>query len=67
MPKKSYARTKKGNRELIFGHSLLHTYWYMCKRGKCPGNWPRRRIIRDHARHVKIMISRGFKHNSPLK
>ena len=66
MKKSLYPNNERGNKALIFGHSLLHTFWNKCQRGKCPKKWPPSRIRKVHAWHVKLMKTRGIKHNSPL-
>lgn len=53
----------RSNKELIFGHALLHAWWKNPKRT----NWTKKQIFTEHNRLVKIMIKRGIKHNSPLK
>ena len=65
--KKKYPKTKKGDKALIFNHSLLHSFWKKCQKGRCPKNWQRPYIRKMHNYHVKEMIKRGFKHKSPLR
>ena len=51
------------NKELLASHRWTHILW----------NKPNRiyltkaQIRKEHARLVKIMLKRGFKHNSPLR
>lgn len=54
------------NRELIFGHSLLHKWRKNNWRNK-PSNWTKEQIRMEHRRLVRIMKQRGFKHNSPIR
>ena len=53
----------RSNKELIFGHALLHSWWKHPKRT----SWTKKQIFAEHSRLVKIMKQRGIKHNSPLK
>ena len=53
----------RSNKELLFGHSLLH-YW--AKNPK-KTSWTKAQIRKEHERLVKIMKKRGIKHNTPLK
>ena len=66
MPHWDYPLTRAGNKALVFGHSLLHTYWNICNKGNCPVNWSRRKIFLWHSHHVRLFKMRGFNHNSPL-
>ncbi len=53
----------RSNKELIFGHAILHRWWKHPK----TTDWTKAQIRKEHARLVKIMLKRGFKHNSPLR
>ena len=53
----------RSNKELLNGHAILHAWWNNPKRT----NWTRSQIKKEHSRLVKIILKRGFNHNSPLK
>lgn len=55
----------RSNPQLLFGHSLLHSWAKDNFRNK-PGNWSRADIISEHSRLVNIMKQRGFNHDSPI-
>lgn len=52
----------RSNKELLMGHSLLHSWWNNPERT----NWTRAQIKKEHSRLVRIMLKRGMEHNSPL-
>ena len=52
----------KSNKQLLFGHSLLHKWW----NNPQSTFWNRSQIKAEHTRLVKIMLKRGINHNSPL-
>ena len=52
----------RSNKELIFGHAILHKWW---KKPKTT-SWTKAQIKNQHAKLVKIMEKRGFTHKSPL-
>ncbi len=53
----------RSNKQLLFGHSLLHSW----ARDPTKTDWSKTDIIREHARLVRLMRKRGLKHDSPLK
>ena len=55
----------RSNKELLFGHSLLHSWAKGGYKNK-PKNWTKTQIRNEHARLVKIMKKRGIEHNSPI-
>lgn len=55
----------KSNRELVFGHAILHG-WAKGNYKNKPANWTKTQIRAEHARLVKIILKRGFKHTSPI-
>lgn len=62
MPKIKLMNTRT-NKELLFGHALLHLWWRNPNKTK----WTKTQIRKEHARLVKIMLKRGMNHNSPLR
>lgn len=62
MAKKINPMNTRTNKELLFGHALLHSWWRNPKRT----DWTKAQIRKEHARLVKIILKRGFNHNSPL-
>lgn len=53
----------RSNKELLLGHALMHLWWNNPSRT----NWTKTQIRKEHSRLVKIMLKRGFNHNSPLR
>lgn len=53
----------RSNKELLFGHALLHRWWNT----HSSTDWTKEQIRKEHTRLVKIMKKRGMNHNSPLK
>ena len=63
MAEKINPMNTRSNKELLMGHSILHSWWEHPKRT----DWTRGQIRKEHARLVRIMLKRGMEHNSPLK
>jgi competence transcription factor ComK len=61
--KKINQRKNISNKELFSSHAILHAWWNNPERT----NWTRTKIRKEHTRLVKIILKRGYKHNSPLK
>ncbi len=62
MVKRNLMNTRS-NKQLFQGHAILHAWWNNPKRT----NWTRAQIRKEHSRLVKIILKRGFQHNSPLR
>lgn len=56
----------KTNKELLFGHSILH-HWAKYNFRHKPKTWTKTEIRKEHTRLVKIMKKRKIKHNTPLQ
>lgn len=50
------------DKELLFDHSLCHTYWSRLKQDKPVSGWGKSKIIRMHTAIVTEMFKRDFKH-----
>lgn len=60
--KKINKMNTRSDKELLLGHAVLHRWWKNPK----TTSWTRKQIRDEHTRLVKIMLKRGFNHNSPL-
>lgn len=62
MVKAKRLRTKS-NGQLFLNHARLHYWWNNPKMT----SWTKAQIRKEHTRLVKIILKRGYKHNSPLR
>ena len=53
--------------ELLGSHYYLHSFWNKTQEGIKIKNWPPSKIELYHAHIVRLMLKKGYKHNSPLK
>ena len=63
--KKHNAMNIKSNKELVFGHSILHS-WAKHNWRRKPANWNKAQVKTEHARLIKLMKQRNMKHSTPL-
>lgn len=50
------------DKELVFDHSLCHSYWSRIVKNESVQGWNKNKLIRIHAAIVSEMLKRGFKH-----
>lgn len=53
--------------EILGTHYYLHSFWNKTQKGIKIKNWPPSKIWVYHEHIVKLMLKKGYKHNSPLK
>jgi regulator of replication initiation timing len=56
---KPIGKMKTGNqKQAYYGHNLLHGWW-----NKGSSNWTKDQIKKEHARVVRVILEKGWKHN----